>query len=148
MKLNTDYLTRSINALESAYNHLSRQTPDEEVADLSGIVLYDIFRAACVKEFEIILEQCGSILRKRLRPYMASNRQADRLTFNNTFRRSAKHGLITVEACERWLGYREIRNDTAHHYGANYAEAALGVLSGFIEDAKHIVEVLATPFDE
>ena len=148
MKLNTDYLTRCINALESAYQHLLRQTPDEEKPDLPGVVLYDIFRAACVKEFEIILEQCGELLKKRLRPYMASHRQADRLTFNNTFRRAAKHGLITVEAGERWLGYREIRNETAHHYGANYAEAALGLLPGFIEDAKQIAEVLATPFDE
>ena len=30
-------------------------------------VLYDVFRAACVKEFELILEQGGRLLRKSLR---------------------------------------------------------------------------------
>ena len=39
------------------------------------------FRAACVKQFEIIQEQCGSLLKKRLRPYFASNRQTNELAF-------------------------------------------------------------------
>ena len=42
--------------------------------------------AAAVTEFEIILEQCGSLLKKRLQPYFASNRQANRLTFKDAFR--------------------------------------------------------------
>ena len=37
------------------------------------------YRAACVKEFELILEQSGKLLRKRLAAFFASNRQADRL---------------------------------------------------------------------
>ncbi|MDE2824275.1 MAG: nucleotidyltransferase, partial [Chloroflexota bacterium] len=69
MAINTDFLTRCIDTLESASDELQRRGPDD--------VFYDIFRAAAVKEFEIILEQCGSLLKKRLRPFFASNRQAD-----------------------------------------------------------------------
>ena len=77
MTINTDFLTRCIDTLESASDELQRRGPDD--------AFYDIFRAAAVKEFEIILEQCGSLLKKQLRPYFASNRQADRLTFKDAF---------------------------------------------------------------
>ena len=50
-----------------------------------------------------MLEQSGILLKKRLRPYFASNRHADRLTFKNIFRHAARDDLISVEAYERWL---------------------------------------------
>ncbi len=53
-----------------------------------------------------MLEQSGKLLRKRLAPYFASNRQADRLVFKDLFRHAAKHGLIDADAVERWLRYR------------------------------------------
>ena len=53
----------------------SAATPDD--------IAYDIYRATCVKEFEIVLEQSGKLLRKRLGAYFASNRQADRLAFKD-----------------------------------------------------------------
>ena len=99
MPINTDFLTRCINTLESAFEQLQQYEPSD--------VFYDIFRAASVKEFEIVLEQSGSLLKKRLRPYFASNRQADKLIFKNAFRRATKHGLISVEASERWFGLSE-----------------------------------------
>lgn len=108
MHINTDFLTRCIRVLETALEQLPQYDEDD--------VWYDIFRTACVKEFELILEQSGSLLKKRLRLYFASNRQADQLTFKNLFRHAAKHGLISVEICERWLEYRDHRNDTAHQY--------------------------------
>lgn len=148
MKLNTEYLKRCIRALETSYDRLQQLEPDEVLDDIPGVVFYDIFRAASVKEFEIILEQCGKLLKKRLRPFMASNRQADALTFKDRFRRAAQHGLISVDACERWLIYRDTRNDTAHHYGALFAEATLQLLPGFIADAKQMAEVLSERFDD
>ena len=148
MRLNTDYFDRCIRALETSFDRLQQFEPGQVLDGLPDVVFYDIFRAASVKEFEIILEQCGKLLQKRLRPYLASNRQADELTFKNRFRRAAKHGLISVDACERWLMYRDSRNDTAHHYGAQFAEATLKLLPGFIIDAKQMAEVLSEPFDD
>ena len=95
MPINTDFLVRCINTLESAFEQLQQREP--------GDTFYEIFRAASVKEFEIVLEQSGNLVKKRLRPYFASNRQADRLTFKDAFRHAAKHDLLSVEACERWI---------------------------------------------
>lgn len=146
MTINTDFLTRCILTLESAFAQLQQHEADS--------VAYDIFRAACVKEFELVLEQSGSLLGKRLGPYFASNRQADRLTFKDRFRHAAKHGLLSVENCERWLGYRDARNDTAHRYGAGFAdfvkdaETTLKLLPTFISDAKALARVIAEASDD
>lgn len=130
MRIDTDFLIRCINTLESAFKELQQREPSEE--------FYDIFRAASVKEFELVLEQSGSLLKKRLRPYLASNRHADRLTFKNAFRHAAKHDLISVEACKRWFAYRDNRNDTAHDYGEAFAETTLTLLPEFIVDARNL----------
>ncbi len=140
MGINTDFLTRCINTLESAFDQLQQREP--------GDTLYEIFRAAAVKEFEIVLEQSGSLLKKRLQPYFASNRQADRLTFKDAFRHAAKHGLITVEASERWFVYRDNRNDTAHNYGEGFAETTLKLLPDFIGDAKELARVVGEDADD
>ena len=95
-----------------------------------------------VKEFEIILEQSGRLLRKRLMSYFASNRQVDHLAFKDLFRHAAKHGLIDAHACERWLSYRDNRNDTAHDYGEGFAEETLKLLPDFLADAKTLADVI------
>ena len=135
MPINTDFLVRCINTLEAAFDQLRQREPDEP--------LYDIFRADSVQEFELVLEQSGSLLRKRIRPYFASNRQADRLTFKDLFRHAAKHDLISVDACERWFAYRDNRNDTAHDYGADFAETTLKLLPTFIVDARELATAIA-----
>ena len=140
MPINTDFLMRCINTLEAAFEQLQQR----ELSD----TFYDIFRAASVKEFEIVLEQSGSLLKKRLRPYFASNRQADRLTFKNAFRHAAKHDLISVEAAERWFAYRDNRNDTAHDYGEAFAETTLKLLPDFITDARDLARIISEGADD
>lgn len=140
MTIHTDFLVRCIATLESAFTRLRQRGPDDE--------FYDVFRAAAIKEFEIILEQSGSLLRKRLRPYFPSKRQADRLTFKDVFRHAAKHGLISVEACERWLIYRDNRNDLAHDYGEKFAVATLTLLPTFISDSRELARVVAEGDDD
>ena len=134
MTINTDHLNRCIHTLKSAWEGLQQYEP--------GDVLYEIFRAACVKEFELVLGQVGRLLKRRLRPYFASNRQADELYFNDIFRYAAKHCLISGEACERWLEYRATRNETAHEYGEKFAESTLELLPQFIADADELVDVI------
>ena len=81
---NTDYLNRCIDALAIAGDELRKMSADD--------VRYDIYRAACVnraacvKEFEIILEQSGKLLKKILRGYFATNKEADQLMFKDIFR--------------------------------------------------------------
>ena len=140
MKLNTDFLDRCIRTLEASFDQLRHVESDD--------IFYDIFRASCVKEFEIILEQCGRLLKKRMRPYFASNKQADKLPFKSVFRHAAQHGLISVEACERWLEYQDIRNDTTHKYGEAFADATLELLPRFAADAKQLAVIVGEPFDD
>ncbi len=135
MSINTDFLVKCIDALDTAYTQL-------DTRDLDA-VMYDIFRAACVKQFELALEMSGKLLKKRLRPYFASNREADRLNFKDCFRYAANHDLISPEACRRWLQYRDSRNSTSHDYGENFAEATLKLVPTFITDATELASVIA-----
>ena len=64
MSVNTEFLRRCLNTLEHALGELERSDPDD--------ITYDIFRAACVKEFELVLAQSGELLRRRLRAWVAS----------------------------------------------------------------------------
>ena len=59
-----------------------------------------------------------------------------------------ENGLLSVESCERWLAYRDARNDTAHRYGAGFAEVTLKLLPAFIADATELAKVIAEEIDE
>ena len=135
MSNDTVFLRRCIQTLELALDTIGKQK--EADADL-----YDICRAACVKEFELVLEQSGKLLRKRIAAYFSSNRQADLLAFKDLFRYAAKHGLIEPEVVERWLYYRDNRTDTAYNYGEDFAKATLRLLPAFVADAKALADMI------
>ena len=101
-----------------------------------------------MKQFELVLEQSGKLLKMRLRPWFAGNRQADRLTFKDVFRHAARRGLIDTPACERWLRYRDDRNETAHDYGEGFAEATLKLLPDFIADARALADEIERAGDD
>ena len=140
MSIDTVFLRRCIQALEFALDEADKR---QEANDF----LYDIYRAACVKEFELVLEQSGKLLRKRLAAFFASNRQTDRLIFKDLFRHAAKHGLMDPDTVERWLQYRDNRNDTAHNYGEDFAETTLKLLPAFLADAKALADTIETADD-
>lgn len=101
-----------------------------------------MYRSACVKEFEIILELVGKLLKKGLRPYFASSKKADSLFFKDIFRSAGNHGLLSIDEVERWLKCRDNRNSTAHGYGKGFAEVTLQIIPQFIIDAKKIVQII------
>ena len=139
MKINAQFITRCILALEKALESLENATPTSTE--------YDMYRAAVIKEFEIILEQSGKLLRKRLRPFFHSNKAVDKLPFKNLFRQAGKHGLLEIEEVTRWLHYRDNRNSTTHDYGHGLAENTLPIIPQFIKDAKRIVSILEENYD-
>lgn len=140
MSIDTTFLRRCLRTLEQAVDEVEKYRRTDDF-------LYDVFRAACVKEFELVLEQSGKLLRKRLATFFASNRQADRLAFKDLFRHAAKHGLIEAEAAERWLRYRDNRNDTAHNCGEDFAEETLKLLPAFVADAKTLADAIEAAGD-
>ena len=79
-----------------------------------GSIFYEVYRSACIKEFEIILEQSGKLLRKVLKPWFHTSKEVDKLNFKDVFRHAVLRSLISDETCERWLVYRDNRNNTAN----------------------------------
>jgi nucleotidyltransferase substrate binding protein (TIGR01987 family) len=127
-------LLRCSQALDQALLLLQQSAP--------GSVLYELYRSASVKEFEIIIELAGKLLKKALRPYYASHRQAEALVYKDIFRAAAQYGLLSTLEAERWLVYRDSRNTTAHDYGAGFAEAAVTLLPQFVTDATALAQLL------
>jgi hypothetical protein len=130
----TTYLERCISTLRKSYSLLQKANPDE--------IDYDMYRSASVKEFEIILEQCGKLLRKCLKPYYHSSKAVDQLYFKEVFKQAVLRSIILPELCERFLEYRDNRNNTAHDYGVAFAEETLVILPQFIEDAQTLAECI------
>lgn len=67
MSIDTTFLRRCIQTLERALDEIAGQSDTDDV-------LFDIYRAACVKEFELVLEQSGRLLRKRLGAFFSTGR--------------------------------------------------------------------------
>ncbi len=134
MDFSTSYLDKCIKSLERAIGILDKTDPES--------IDYELYRSACIKEFEIILEQAGKLLRKSLKPYFASSKKVDGLTFKSIFRHAAKFGIISLEECERWITYRDNRNTTAHDYGVGFAENTLKILPTFLLDSKNLLAKL------
>ena len=88
------------------------------------------------------LEQDGNLLRKKLLPYFPSKQALDKLTFKNLFRSAFQYSLLSEDEVNRWMLYRDNRNDTAHNYGEEFALYTLTLISDFINDSKRLIEVL------
>lgn len=140
MSLNVEHLRRTADTLEQAIAMLAQTRADQPV-------LYDLYRNAAIKSFELSLETAGKLLRKALKLYGGSPRAVDSLVFNDVLRHAGKHGLLDLAAVERWLAYRANRNTTAHDYGAGFADETLKILPGYLDDVRALAVPLQTLFD-
>ncbi len=132
MSLSTEHLERCIQPLELSLEKISKCK--------TGSIEYELYRNSTIKGYELTLETAGKILRKVLRPYFATSKAADRLTFKDVFRTGLKHSFIESNEIERWMEYRDSRNSTAHDYGENFAESVLPLLPQFIIDVKALLQ--------
>lgn len=140
MSLNVEHLRRTADTLQEAITRLAA------VEDGEG-VLYDLFRNAAIKSFELSLETTGKLLRKALMLYGGSPREVDKLVFKDLFRHAHKHGLLDEEAVERWFAYRANRNTTAHDYGEGFANETLKILPAYVQDVRALADTLQEVFD-
>lgn len=136
MKIDISYLERCIEALARAYEKLQQYQESD--------IEFEIYRSAVIKEFEIILEQSGKLLKKRLKPYFHTPKAVDKLYFKDIFREAGLHGLLEINEVERWLEYRENRNNTAHDYGEGLANHTLILIEQFILDARALSRVVTS----
>jgi nucleotidyltransferase substrate binding protein (TIGR01987 family) len=133
-KIDTTFLNRCILALEKANDTLNQCSTED--------IEYDIYRSAIIKEFEIILEQSGKLLKKAIKPYFHSSKAVDRLYFKDIFREAGTHGLLNIEEVERWCEYRDNRNHTSHDYGESLANDTLPLIKQFIKDARKLANIV------
>ena len=140
-RIDTTFLRRCIQTLERAYVQLNK-LPSANHPD------YELYRAACVKEFELVLELGGKLLRKRIAAYFASGKEVARLTYKDLFRYASRHDLIDIATVERWIRYRDNRNETVHDYGEGFAESTLLLLPNFITDAKELADLIEQETDD
>ena len=134
MKLNFDHLQRCSLTLERSLQSLARAE--------TGSLDYEVFRNAVIKSFELTLETAGKLLRKVLKAYVGSPKTVDALVFKDVLRHAALYGLFSAAELERWLVYRDSRNDTAHNYGEQFADTTLALITDFQRDALALHETL------
>lgn len=139
MALNVEHLQRTADTLEQALLQLQKTGDDT--------VMYDLFRNAAIKSFELSLETAGKLLRKAIKAYGASPRSVDALVFNDVLRHAAKHSLLSQDETERWLNYRANRNNTAHDYGEGFANETLKLLPAYLMDVRQLAIGLQEVFD-
>ncbi len=132
--MNTDHLNTSLATLEASLIHLKKAKPHS--------IDYEIYRNATIKGFELSLETAGKLLRKALKTYVENPQALDKLTFKDLLRTATKHQLFSVDGAERWMQYRDNRNNTAHDYGIEFAEGTLKLPPHFIEDARELEQKL------
>lgn len=133
-KINTEYLQKCIDTLEKSYIMLQQAQ--------EGTIDYELYRNSLVKGFEMTIEQSGKLLKKSLTPYFSSKRAIDTLTFKDIFRQAHKHSLLTEDETNRWMKYRDNRNNTTHDYGQAFAEETLVLIEDFLIDAKNLMKVI------
>jgi nucleotidyltransferase substrate binding protein (TIGR01987 family) len=141
MALNVEHLNRTVATLEQALLAIAQHpaSPDN--------VLFDLYRNAAIKSFELSLETAGKLLRKALKAFEATPRSVDALVFNDVLRHAGKHGVLTSAEVERWLAYRANRNNTAHDYGEGFANDTLQLLPAYLQDVRALSASLQKVFD-
>ncbi len=140
MALSVEHLLRTAATLEEALRAIER-TPVEDQ------IMFDLFRNAAIKSFELSLETAGKLIRKALKGFGASPRSVDSLVFNDVLRHAGKHGLLDESGVERWLAYRANRNSTAHDYGEGFANVTLKLLPAYLRDVRLLASPLQAAFD-
>lgn len=132
MKIDPIFLEKSINNLDYTYEKLINiKIHDKE---------YEIFNVIAISEIDHILEQSGKLLKKILKLYSYSSKAVDILYFKDIYRHAVLHSIMDSQECERWLTYRDHRNNTAHDYGEEFANEILNIIPQFIIDAKRLLE--------
>ena len=140
MALNVEHLLRTAATLEQALLAIEKHGKQDDI-------MFDLYRNAAIKSFELSLETAGKLLRKALKAYGGSPRTVDAMVFNDVLRLAGKHALLDAASVERWLAYRANRNTTAHDYGAGFANDTLKLLPNFLHDVQHLAPKIQAVFD-
>ncbi len=133
-EINTEYLQRCIETLQMSYDFIKNAK--------KGSLEYEVYKNALIQCFEVTLEQSRNLLRKKITPFFVSKKDVDRLKFKDVFRHANKYSFLTTEEVQRWLKYRDNRNNPAHDYEQIFEEKTLDLMEAFISDVQNLKEIL------
>ena len=133
--IDTGSLIRTTDMLEKVFSELQRHEP--------GVLMHEMCVLAGLKEFEMVLERSGSLLGRRMGSSFASSPGAGWPVFSEVFRQAARHGIISVDTCHRWIEYREVLNVPPHLIVDRFTEGTTSLLPRFIEDARELAKALS-----
>jgi nucleotidyltransferase substrate binding protein (TIGR01987 family) len=120
MSLDFSSLDKAMASLNRAIHRANLSREDEELRD------------AVIQRFEYTYELCWKMLKRQLEAESPYPQSVDTLSFRELLRESAERGMITD--VEKWLFFRERRNQTSHTYDAEKAaEVYLAALEFQIE---------------
>lgn len=135
--IDIENVNNCINKLENWHNDLANLSIDNK--------LYEVYRSAIIKEFQIVINQSKQLLKKKLQQIdNVSDEDLQKFRYKDFFRRASECGLIDENLAKRWISqyYQELRNSAEHNYGILIAEKVIGFMSNFITDAKKLMEVI------
>lgn len=132
--LNVDHLRRCAQTLESSLTLYQAAQPDS--------IDQEVFRNAIVKGYELAQETAFKLLKKALKVYGHGSKKLEASTVKEILRLAALHDLINIDEVERWFAYRDNRNNTAHDYGVQFANATLVLIPAFLQDIATLANIL------
>lgn len=134
--LNTDYLHRGVQTLQSSLQMYQVAEPDS--------IDQEIFCNAIIKGYEISQETAFKLLRKALKEYGHSSKTLNESPIKEILRLAAVHGLMSVEQVERWFIYRDDRVNFVHSELDAFAKKTIHLLPDFIVDISDLAQQLDT----
>jgi len=133
-----------LGSLRDAIDSLSQSLSvvgDQHWFDAQSGAVQNTLIAGVIQNFELVYEQSIKMLRREMEKNAASPTEVDFSNFRDLLRTAAATGLI--DDVDAWLGYRKMRNITAHTYDHEKAQQVYQGTLVFIGDAKNLLAQLA-----
>ena len=130
MHLDLSSLEMALASLGKAIERSAQDTTDEEIRD------------AVIQRFEYTYELCWKMLKRKIEMDHPNPAEVDQMSFKVLLREGAERGI--VDNVEKWMGYREQRNITAHTYDQRKAESVYNTVLEFFPDARELFKKLGS----
>ncbi len=132
--LNINQLRRCMKTLDSSLVFYQQSESDS--------IEQEVFRNAIIKGYELTQETAFKLLKKALKAFGHGGKKLEATPVKDILRLAAVHDLLTLPEVERWLAYRDNRNNTAHDYGEQFANDTLTLIPAFLQDIATLADVL------
>lgn len=100
-----------------------------------------LIRDGVIQRFEFTYELTHKMLKRYLETTSANPAEYDSMVFQDLIRTGSEQGLL-LSGWDAWRNYRLARSLTSHTYDEGKAVQVAAGLSGFLEEARHLLAQL------